>query len=136
MAAQDDIIGTGWHFPLRPDASGRLSYVTGRENIEQSLRILLLTRVRERVMRREFGCKARDMVFSPGSEQGLRLLEVAVTDAVRDFEPRIDLLGVAATADLTEPSRVTVDIGYRIRASYVRGNLVFPFYLDAGSAAP
>jgi uncharacterized protein len=134
MAAQDDIIGTGWRFPLRPDASGKLSYITGPQNIEQSLHILLMTRVRERVMRREFGCKAHDMVFSPGSEQGLRLLEVAVRDAIRDFEPRIDLLNVAATTDLAEPSRVTVDIGYRIRASYVRGNLVFPFYLDVGSA--
>ena len=136
MAARDSIIGTGWRFPILPDATGRLSYVTGPDNVEQSLRILLLTRVRERVMRREYGCKAEDLLFAPGSEQGLRLLEKSVSDAIRDFEPRIDVLQIAATADVREPSRVTVEISYEIRATYVRGNLVFPLYVQQGGETP
>jgi phage baseplate assembly protein W len=136
MAARDNIIGNGWRFPIRPDATGRLAYVTGPENIEQSLRVLLLTRVRERVMRRELGCKAQDLLFAPGSEQGLRLLETRISDAIRDFEPRIDVLEIAATADLLEPGRVSVDIKYQIRASYVRGSLVFPLYVDPGGVRP
>ena len=136
MSARDDIIGSGWRFPIRPDAGGRLGYVTGPDNIEQSLRVLLLTRLRERVMRREFGCKAGDLVFTPGSEQGLRLLETSVSDAVRDFEPRVDLLSVDATADLSQPYRVTVEVSYEIRATYVRGTLVFPLYLEGGGAQP
>ncbi len=136
MAARDEIIGTGWRFPIRPDATGALRYVTGAENVEQSLRILLLTRVRERVMRRDFGSKARDLVFAPGSEQGLRLLETSVSDAIRDFEPRVDVLSVEAVAEPGEAHRVTVELDYEIRATYVRGNLVFPLYLEAGGAAP
>lgn len=133
MAISDEIIGIGWRFPLLPDARGRLGYVGGGEDIEQSLRVLLLTRFGERVMRREFGSALSDSVFAPGSEQGLRALETAITDAIRDWEPRIDLRAVAVTPDPVAPSRVTVDLSYDIRATYVRGNLVFPLYLQAAA---
>jgi hypothetical protein len=130
MPVRDDIIGNGWRFPLMPDAGGRLAYVGGEANIQQSLKLLLLTNMRERVMRRSFGSKARDLVFAPGSEQGLRLLESSIADAIRNFEPRVELLNVSAISDPREPSHITVDISYQIRATYVRGNLVFPFYLE------
>lgn len=137
MAIGDEIVGIGLRFPLLPDARGRLDYAGGSANIEQSLRLLLLTRFGERVMRRDFGSALPDAVFSPGSEQGLRALEMAITDAVRDWEPRIDLRDVSATPDPAVPSRVMVDLFYDIRATYVRGNLVFPLYLQAagGGAA-
>jgi phage baseplate assembly protein W len=130
MAVSDEIIGTGVGYPLRPDARGALGYVTGAENIEQSLKLLLLTAVRERVMRNAFGSKLREMLFSPGSEQGLRLLEGSLAEAVRDWEPRVDLLSIAASADPRMPSHVIIDLSYSVRATYVRGNLVFPFYVE------
>jgi uncharacterized protein len=130
MAVSDDIIGTGVRFPLKPDARGRLGYVTGADNIEQSLKLVLLTNVRERVMRSSFGSKLREMVFSPGSEQSLRLVETTVAEAVRDWEPRIDVLSITAEADPRTPSHVIIDLSYLIRATYVRGNLVFPLYVD------
>lgn len=129
MAVSDDIIGTGIRFPLKPDARGRLSYVTGADNIEQSLKLVLLTNIRERVMRSAFGSKLREMVFQPGSEQSLRLLETSVAEAVRDWEPRVDVLSISAEADPNTPSHVIIDLNYLIRATYVRGNLVFPFYV-------
>jgi uncharacterized protein len=130
MGVRDDIIGTGWRFPILPDARGRLGYVTGEENIEQSLRILLLTNLRERVMRSDFGTSAREQIFSAGSEKGLRLLERSVATALRDWEPRIDVLNLRAEADPRDETHVNVEIDYQIRATYVRGNLVFPFYVD------
>jgi Bacteriophage baseplate protein W len=124
-----DFLGTGWRFPLLPDASGSLGYVSAEENIEQSLRVLLLTQLGERVMRPGFGCKAGQMVFAPGSLQNLRLLEITVQDAVRDWEPRIELEDVHAEADLNDATRVMVGIRYKVRATNTRNNLVFPFYL-------
>jgi phage baseplate assembly protein W len=130
MAVRDDIIGTGWRFPILPDARGRLGYVAGEENIDQSLRILLLTNLRERVMRSDFGVSAREQLFAPGSEKGLRLLERSVATALRDHEPRIEVLNLRAEADPRDPTHVNLEISYEIRATYVRGNLVFPFYVD------
>ena len=135
MGVRDDIIGNGWRFPILPDARGRLGYVTGGDNIEQSLRLLLLTNVRERVMRGDFGTSARAQIFSPGSEEGLRLLENSVAAALRDHEPRIEVLNLRAELDPRDQTQVNLEIDYQIRASYVRGNLVFPFYVDGYGSA-
>jgi len=122
-------IGQGWRFPIRPDEAGGLGYVEGDANVEQSLHILLLTDLGERVMRADFGCKAPRLVFSPGSVQYLGLLETTVREAVRDWEPRVELEEVRAEADPGDETRVTVSINYRVRRTNTRNNLVFPFYL-------
>jgi phage baseplate assembly protein W len=57
------------------------------------------------------------------------LLETTVREAVRDWEPRIDLQDVSAEANAENETRVTVSIAYVIRATNTRKNLVFPFYL-------
>ncbi len=132
MAIHDSIIGTGLRFPLLPDSYGQLSYVTGEENIEQSLKLLLLTFVRERVMRPDFGTAVREQLFAPGSERTLRLLEQGIRAAIRDHEPRIEVDNIAANPDERDRTYVLVEIAYRVRATYVRGNLVFPFYLQGG----
>ena len=124
-----EFLGTGWRFPIVPDASGRLGYASGDENVEQSLRILLLTAAGDRVMRPTFGSGAERLLFAPGSVRHLRLLETSVRDAVRDWEPRVDLDAVAAEADPGDPARILVSIRYRVRQTNTRQNLVFPFYL-------
>ncbi|MEX3788815.1 GPW/gp25 family protein [Paraburkholderia sp. BR14374] len=124
-------IGTGWRFPILPDASGSLGYVSGDDNVEQSLHILLMTQLGERVMRSDFGTQAPRLVFAPGTSQCLRLLETTVQEAVRDWEPRVDLTDVRAEAD-PDPGRAfqaTVSISYTVRQTNTSGNLVFPFYL-------
>ena len=124
-----NFLGRGWRFPVQPDASGGLGYVEGDANIEQSLRVLLMTELGERVMRATFGCDAPRLVFSPGSVQYLQLLETTVREAVHDWEPRVTLEGVTAEAIPGDETRVNVTIDYRIRGSNTRTNLVFPFYL-------
>ena len=93
-------------------------------------------------MRPTFGTEAQQLVFAPGSEQYLRRLEQSIQDAVRDFEPRVDLIDVRAEPGVPEAgtapdgvstgreeARVTVSIDYKVRRSNSRFNLVFPFYL-------
>src|SRR5262249_14226989 len=126
-----EFIGRGWRFPILPDESGGLGFVDGDANVEQSLRILLLTDLGQRGMRPAFGCEAPRLVFAPGSMQYLRLLETTVREAVRDWEPRIDLDEVRAEVDPNEETRVLVSISYRVRQTNTRNNLVFPFYLGA-----
>jgi Bacteriophage baseplate protein W len=122
-------LGQGWRFPILPDESGSLAYVAGDANVEQSLHILLMTQLGERVMRSDFGTQAPRLVFAPGSTQYLRLLENTVREAVRDWEPRVDLTDVRAEADPIDEYKVTVSISYSVRQTNTRNNLVFPFYL-------
>lgn len=124
----EEFLGTGWRFPILPDASGRLGYAVGEESIEHCLRALLLTGTGERVMRPELGTRAQELVFAPGSVQNLRDLEHSIAAAVRDHEPRVELEEVRAEADPADESRITVSVVYRIRRSNTKANLVFPFY--------
>src|SRR5262245_20895008 len=124
-----NFLGRGWAFPIQPDATGSLRYAEGQAHVEQSLKILLLTSLGERVMRPDLGCEAPRLVFSPGSVQYLRLLETSVREAVRDWEPRVEIEDVQAEVSPDSENSVVVHIAYKIRGSNVRGNLVFPFYL-------
>jgi phage baseplate assembly protein W len=127
--AQSLFLGKGWRFPILPDASGCLGYIEGDANVEQSVHILLMTQLGERVMRSDFGTQAPRLVFSPGSTQYLRLLENTIREAVVNWEPRIDLTSVTAEADSTDTYRVTVSISYTVRQTNTSTNLVFPYYL-------
>ena len=80
-------------------------------------------------MRYDFGCRAPELVFAPGSVRYLRLLEETVRDAVRDWEPRVFLDDVRAEVDLEDETRVVVFVDYRVRRTNTRQNLVFPFYV-------
>ena len=56
-------LGTGWSFPLTVDAqTGRIMTVSQEEDIEQSIRIILSTRIGERVMQPEFGCEIHKFI--------------------------------------------------------------------------
>jgi hypothetical protein len=125
----DGFLGAGWRFPILPDATGGLSYVAGEDNVEQSLLILVQTALGERAMRYDFGCRAPQLVFAPGSLRYLRLLEETVRDAIRDWEPRVLLDDVTVDVDVEDESLVTVRVDYRVRRTNTRQNLVFPFYV-------
>jgi uncharacterized protein len=124
-----EFLGTGVRFPLLPDATGSLGWASGDANVEQSLHLLLMTALGERVMRPSLGTDAERLLFAPGSERYLRLLETTVQEAVRDWESRVDLIDVRAETDLPDETRVLVSIAYRVRQSNTRHSMVFPFYL-------
>jgi phage baseplate assembly protein W len=69
------------------------------------------------------------LVFFSGSVQNLGLLETTVREAIREWEPRVELEEVRVEVDLEDETRVTVSISYRVRQTNTRNNLVFPFYL-------
>nr|WP_042185028.1 GPW/gp25 family protein [Kibdelosporangium sp. MJ126-NF4]CEL16463.1 FIG01132073: hypothetical protein [Kibdelosporangium sp. MJ126-NF4]CTQ90415.1 FIG01132073: hypothetical protein [Kibdelosporangium sp. MJ126-NF4] len=131
-----DFLGTGWRFPILPDEAGRLGYAVGEQSIEHCLRALLLTGTGDRVMRPDFGTRAQESVFAPGSVQNLRDLENSIAEAVRTYEPRVELDEVRAEADPTDETRITVTVVYRIRRSNTKANLVFPFYAGLTGSTP
>jgi phage baseplate assembly protein W len=127
-----EFIGKGWQFPILPGPTGGLAWSEADDNVEQSLHVLLLTRVGERVMRGDFGSRLGDMVFRPGSDQNLRALEREVSSVILAFEPRVEVLDVVAEADTVDATQITVSLSYRVRRTNTRQSLVFPFYLVRG----
>jgi phage baseplate assembly protein W len=127
-----EFLGQGWKFPIVPGPTGALAWSASDDNVEQSLRLLVLTRIGERVMRGSFGSRLGELVFRPGSAQNLRAIEAAVQSAIAKFEPRAEVLDVTAEADAVDPTQITVALSYRVRRTNTRDNLVFPFYLVHG----
>ena len=121
-------LGVGWTFPVRP-VNGRLTYVAHEEAIEQSIGIILETAPGERVMRPHFGAGLRDYLFAGNSSVTHRTVEEAVKRALIDWEPRITVERVSASASKDEPNLMLIEIDYVVRRSNTFYNRVYPFYL-------
>lgn len=126
-----DVLGVGWAFPIQPDPSGDVALVAQEEDIRQSIRIILGTAPGERVMRPDFGAGLRALVFEPISTTTLVLAEYRVREALNHWEPRIDSITVAVSAE-RERGRLLINIRYRVRSTNLFNNLVYPFYLEEG----
>ena len=61
----EEFVGSGWAFPVRADPTGQVALVTGTREIEESIRLILMTAPGERPMRPEFGCAVHDYVYAP-----------------------------------------------------------------------
>lgn len=123
-------LGTGWTFPIKVNRRGGLSYSQHEKDIEESIYIILGTSKGERIMRPDFGCGIHDFVFSPPDEFTMQSIKNRVEEALRDWEPRIDLLGVDVSP--AESNRLIINIEYRVRSTNTFYNLVYPFYLEEG----
>jgi phage baseplate assembly protein W len=132
--SEGDFRGSGWRFPIQPGADGSLGYIGLDDNVAQSVKCMLRTRAGERLMRPEFGTTAPSMVFDADSEQNLFRLEQALSDAVRRWEPRVEVDQVHAERDPAGEGCVTVTVTYRILRTNTVRNLVFPYYLQSGAA--
>lgn len=124
-----DFIGRGVAFPMGVDRRGRVASFAGSDLIAQSIRAILSTARGERVMRPEFGCAIWDLLFDPIDQNTLGLMAECARDALAQWEPRIVVDDIVATADAHQLGQVLLEVGYRERDTNDRRNLVFPFYV-------
>lgn len=125
-------LGRGWSFPVSVEA-GQTTTAAYDEDVRQAILIILGTDPGERVMRPDFGAGLRAFVFEPLNPSTLEALRQRVLEALIDWEPRIDVDSVVATADAASVGKVLIEMSYRVRATNTHANLVYPFYLEEGS---
>ncbi len=101
-------------------------------NVEESIRIILNTKLGERVYRPNFGSRLSELVFAPMNTQTLLLIRVYIEEALELWEPRIIIEGIYTEPDPVR-GRVEVRIEYRLTDSYESRSLVYPFYLMPSS---
>ncbi|MGZ4723737.1 MAG: GPW/gp25 family protein [Ilumatobacteraceae bacterium] len=135
MPVDHDFVGTGWAFPPQLTASGGIAMVRRERELEESMRIILLTYPGERPMRPEFGSRVRDFVFRSVDDEMTTALAFEVKSALQRWEPRVDVVKVIATPDVDRHELVFIDILYAVKGTNDRRNLVFPYYTipDDGS---
>lgn len=135
MAAHPDILGTGWAFPFRFSALGRVSKLTGItpaesvEKVKMAIEQILGTRIGSRFIDRSFGSNLRGIVFEPIDELTVGNFRAAIVDAIERFEFRAIVTRVEISIGRAADGVIEADIAFRIIGSQLEGNLVFPFYI-------
>ena len=148
-----DFVGTGWRFPIKVNARGRLEWSTGPQRIQDSIWLIIKTSLGERIMRPKFGAGVDDFVFQSNSAINRTRLAIAIKSALLEWESRIEIheVRVDSAADIASSrpdasdqsgirfsspgggeSQVLVTIEYSIRMTNELFNVVFPFYLEEG----
>ena len=122
-----DFIGNGWAFPAAISRNGAFRLVSGVEELDAAIRMILSTVPGERVMRPEFGCSMWEMLFAPLTGGTLGMIEQSVREALERWEPRIELQSVVASGEQATGT-VNIAVAYRVQATNDIRNLVFPFY--------
>ena len=129
-SGEREFLGQGWAFPVRLETDAAIAMAAADDSISQSIWMILATAPGERVMRPDFGCGIHDLVFAVNDATTASRVTADVRRALMQWEPRIDILDVAAAVDQQDPSQLLIRIEYRVRATNNRFNLVYPFYLE------
>jgi len=115
------------------NGAGEIPMSSYDDHVRQSILLILSTATGERVMRPNFGGGLQAMVFSPINSATTAMVQNAVTNALTNFEPRIDVLNVQVTTDSSQPGLLQIDLQYRVRQTDTMFNLVYPFFLERGA---
>ncbi len=130
--SREDYLGKGLSFPVGINIQGNLQTSSNISNIEESIRIILGTKLGERVYRPNFGCRLSELTFAPMNTKTLTLIRLYVETALKTWEPRIIVEGIYPEADSIH-SQININIDYRVKNTYDPRSLVYPFYLNPNS---
>lgn len=123
-----DYIGAGYAFPIRTNVQGSIQLSDETPNLEESIKIILGTKLGERVYRPDFGCRLAELVFEPMNIQTMLLIRLHIEEALETWEPRIALREIITIPDPTS-GQVDIEIIYTPAGSHDSRSMVYPFYL-------
>jgi len=122
-------LGTGWSFPPEFNhALGEVVMSSDAQDIQESLTVILSTKLGERVMLPIFGCNLEDLLFENLDLTTKTLAIERINDAILYYEPRISVLSVSIDESREQEGVLLITVDYQIRATNSRMNMVYPFY--------
>lgn len=130
-------LGTGWSFPptfLRRSCT--VEMISGEPDVRESLWILLSTMKGERIMLPTYGCDIWRLVFRAINTTLIGQVEQMIAKAILNWEPRVSVDTLTASVRPGSVGVLDIEIGYTIRTTNSRSNLVYPFYLEEGTIPP
>jgi phage baseplate assembly protein W len=127
-------LGTGWSFPPAFSEKGKAVRLSSdKEDIEESIKIILSTIPGERLMRPEFGCGINTFVFEKKDSAFLNGLNHIIDKALLNYEPRVNFNEAIILERDDLDGVLHIEISYNIIITNTRHNMVFPFYLLEGT---
>jgi len=108
---------------------GGVSEEEGKILVRQSIMQIIGTRIGERVMRRDFGCKIHDLVFQPNDPLLDVQIEHYVRDAIERWEPRVIVGPILTNRDRAKEGLLLIEVNYEIIKYALADSLVYPWYI-------
>jgi uncharacterized protein len=105
--------------------TGRIAMVEEEASVRQAILLLLSISPGERVMRPEYGCELRKLIFSPNDDTSAGLAIHYVRQALERWEPRIEIAHLDAIRSDEDPARLILYLEYRVHATQARQDLSF-----------
>ncbi|MFT3795825.1 GPW/gp25 family protein [Flavobacterium sp.] len=127
-------LGSGWAFPVTFSEGDHLLHLTQQEqNVNQSIRLILLTNLGERCMQPRFGSGLQQYFFRKMDET----LKGEIIDTVKfsllHNEPRITVIQTEVEFTDLQNGRIDIKIVYTHNRTNTRHNYVFPFHIKEGT---
>lgn len=124
-------LGTGVAFPPQIDpATGRFKMSEGPQSVKESIYLILMTQVTERLTRPSFGSETASYVFMDVSLTELTIMRRDLTESILRQEPRVTEVSISTDME-AQQGYIMINIDYTLAATNQRDNLVFPFYMNA-----
>jgi phage baseplate assembly protein W len=114
------IFGQGISFPPRLGADGRIVLSAGELNIQESIRVILLTQGRERIRLPEFGAGLQQFLFEPNIVATHHLIQERIEKGLARWEPRIAVETVRVEVDPSDSEAAIVTLTYVLVATQLR----------------
>ena len=128
-------LGQSMKFPPQVDpATGRFVVSSGRDSVRESLYLILMTSVGERLMNPNFGTKMMSYTFMDTSLTMLNIFTSELKNTILEHESRIADLDINVDTQ-SKDGALIINIDYYLVDSDFMDNFVFPFYFNDGTTA-
>ncbi|MDC7295055.1 MULTISPECIES: GPW/gp25 family protein [unclassified Butyrivibrio] len=128
---EQTFLGTGVTFPIQIDpATGRFKMSAGKQSVKESVYLILMTQVTERLTRPSFGTRSASYVFMDMNLTELTIMKRELEESVLTQEPRISDVNIT-TEMQAQQGYILINIDYTLAETNQTDNMVFPFYMNA-----
>ncbi|HUB31538.1 MAG TPA: GPW/gp25 family protein [Bryobacteraceae bacterium] len=127
---EGQIFGRGVAFPPHLDVTGQWASSVGAQNVRESIQILLLTRLGERLMYPSYGSSLRTYLFAPNNPATRKSVEDEITRALQQWEPRVKLDSVSVAPDPSDAQAAIATVQYRLVANQLPNQITLTLQLQ------
>ena len=101
-------------------------------SVRQAILLLISTSPGERVMRPDYGCQLRQLVFAPNDDTTAGLAIHYVRQALEKWEKRIRIVDLDAGPHPESPGVLEIFLEYLVIATHQTDQIVVPVSLTGG----
>jgi phage baseplate assembly protein W len=111
------IFGRGIAFPPRIGPNGQVAWSEGQTNVRESIRIILMTELNERVRLPDFGGSLSLFLFEPNTVTTRHQSSDRMQKALKQWEPRVLVQSVNVDPDPSDAQAAIATITYKLVAT-------------------